>query len=149
MMENRTFDFHDLKAGDFSIFTKTCTETEAMLYAGLSGDMNPYHLNEEYAKPAFGHLIINAAHLQALAQGAVYRLLPAGSVRLCGEYRLIKAAPCGETIIARAEILKLDQEKGTVEVAWECYSNDKELLLEGKSVEQFWDREKEKKDADQ
>lgn len=136
-MEEKRKQLRDLKVGDFSIFTKTCTETDVMLYAGLSGEMNPYYLNEAYAEPDLGQTVISAAQLQALAGGAVFRLLPAGSIRIRGEYRLVRTAPRGETIIARAEIQEVDEEKGTVTIAWECYSNDKELLIEGRSVEQF------------
>ncbi len=138
-MKNNGQELDRLKVGDFSIFTKTCTETDVMLYAGLSGNMNPYNLNEEYAESLpLGSTVIPATQLQALANGAIYRLLPEGSIQVKGEYNLVKMAPRGETIIARAEIESIDREKRIVAIAWECYNNDKELLIEGKATEQFY-----------
>lgn len=145
-MDKKREERKKLKAGDFSIFTKTVTETDVMLYAGLSGDMNPYYLNDVYAEPKLGQAMISAAQLQAMAGGAIFRLLPEGSIRIQGEYRLVKPALRGETIIARAEILKVDEEKGTIAIAWECYSNDKELLIKGKSLEQLLSRHRDVQD---
>lgn len=45
--EQKTVD--TLKIGDFSLFTKTVSETDIVLYAGISADFAPVHLNEQYA----------------------------------------------------------------------------------------------------
>lgn len=42
--------FEDLKVGMKDSVTKTITEADVILYAGLTLDINPAHLNEEYAK---------------------------------------------------------------------------------------------------
>ena len=39
-----------LKVGDVAEFAKTVTETDIYLYAGITGDFNPAHVNEEYAR---------------------------------------------------------------------------------------------------
>ena len=44
----RTID--TIQVGDSASFTKTVTETDIILYAGISGDMNPAHINAEAAK---------------------------------------------------------------------------------------------------
>ena len=41
----------ELTEGMTAIFTKTVTEADIVLYAGISGDTNPVHLDEEFAKP--------------------------------------------------------------------------------------------------
>ena len=41
---------NDLELGMSAEQSKTITETEVMLYAGITGDFNPMHTNEEYAK---------------------------------------------------------------------------------------------------
>ncbi|PJB38873.1 MAG: enoyl-CoA hydratase, partial [Deltaproteobacteria bacterium CG_4_9_14_3_um_filter_51_14] len=43
----------DLKIGDRAEFSKTVSETDIYLYAGVTGDFNPAHINEEYAKKTF------------------------------------------------------------------------------------------------
>ena len=52
----RTID--TIQVGDSASFTKTVTETDIILYAGISGDMNPAHINAEAAKEGmFGQRI--------------------------------------------------------------------------------------------
>jgi len=50
-MIGKTID--ELKIGDAAEFGKTVTESDIYLYAGVTGDFNPAHLNEEYAKKTF------------------------------------------------------------------------------------------------
>ncbi len=42
--------FDEIAVGDTASFTKTITETDIYLYAGISGDFNPLHVDEEYAR---------------------------------------------------------------------------------------------------
>jgi len=42
--------FEAIMVGDTASFSKTITETDVYLFAGISGDFNPLHVNEEYAK---------------------------------------------------------------------------------------------------
>ena len=49
-MMGRTYD--RLAVGDISEFTKTVSEADVYMYAGISGDLNPAHINEEYARAA-------------------------------------------------------------------------------------------------
>jgi acyl dehydratase len=46
--KGKTFD--QIAVGEKASFTKTITETDIYLYAGISGDFNPLHVDEEYAK---------------------------------------------------------------------------------------------------
>ncbi|HNJ09403.1 MAG TPA: MaoC family dehydratase, partial [Plasticicumulans sp.] len=41
--------FEDLKVGQTAAFAKTVTETDIVLFAGLTGDNNPVHINEVFA----------------------------------------------------------------------------------------------------
>jgi len=50
-MIGRTFD--QLEVGDSSEFSKTISEADVYLYAGISGDLNPAHINEVYAQGTF------------------------------------------------------------------------------------------------
>ena len=43
----------ELKAGDTAEIAKTISESDIYLYGGVTGDLNPAHTNEEYAKKTF------------------------------------------------------------------------------------------------
>jgi acyl dehydratase len=58
-IENRTFD--EIKIGDRASLTRTLTKADIELFAVMSGDVNPAHLDEEYARSDIFHKIIATA----------------------------------------------------------------------------------------
>src|SRR3546814_7329516 len=47
--ETQGYYIDELSVGMTAVHTKTLTETDIVLFAGISGDSNPLHLNQEYA----------------------------------------------------------------------------------------------------
>lgn len=47
----------DIQIGDVSTFSKTMTETDMILWVGLTGDMNPVHIDKEYGKPRASRML--------------------------------------------------------------------------------------------
>ena len=43
------YSIEDLSVGMTAVFAKTITEADIVLFAGISGDINPVHLNHEFA----------------------------------------------------------------------------------------------------
>ena len=73
----------EMKVGDSACFTKTITETDVYLYAGISGDFNPAHINQtEAEKGMFGKRIAHGMTFRAeLCQDILYSIAhSAGSV---------------------------------------------------------------------
>jgi len=56
MIENRTFD--EIKLGDTASLVRTLSREDIDLFAIISGDVNPAHVDEEYAKSDVFHTII-------------------------------------------------------------------------------------------
>ena len=132
--EQKTVD--NLKIGDFSLFTKTVSETDIVLYAGISADFAPVHLNEQYAaQTRFGSRIAHPMLLGAMAGGAIYRLLSPSSICVKRAFEVIAPVFAGETVTIRAEIASLDREHYRVVVEFECYNVKEELVLRGSSLE--------------
>ena len=132
--EQKTVD--TLKIGDFSLFTKTVSETDIVLYAGISADFAPVHLNEQYAaQTRFGSRIAHPMLLGTMAGGAIYRLLSPSSICVKREFGVIAPVFAGETVTIRAEIASLDREHNRVVVEFECYNVKEELVLRGSSLE--------------
>jgi 3-hydroxybutyryl-CoA dehydratase len=68
-MIGKTFD--ELSVGQSARFSKTISETDIYLYAGISGDFNPAHVNEEYAATTFfktriAHGMLTASFISTL-----------------------------------------------------------------------------------
>jgi acyl dehydratase len=56
MIENRTFD--EIKLGDTASLVRTLSREDIDLFAIMSGDVNPAHVDEDYAKSDLFHTII-------------------------------------------------------------------------------------------
>ena len=55
-IENRTFD--EIKVGDSTSLVRTLTKDDISIFAAMSGDVNPAHVDEEYARSDMFHKII-------------------------------------------------------------------------------------------
>ena len=68
--------YEDLQAGDeFLTPARTITEADVVIYAGFSGDYNPIHTDEEFAKTTiFGRRILHGPAVFCIATGLVSRL---------------------------------------------------------------------------
>ncbi len=69
--------YEELEIGEKASFAKTITETDVYLFAGISGDFNPMHVNEEYARTtpfgacvAHGPLILSFHRGEMVAEGS-------------------------------------------------------------------------------
>lgn len=105
--------FEDLKVGMTASFGRTVTEADIVLFAGVSGDTNPIHINEEYAaatmfKGRIAHGILSAAFISCVlgtqlpGPGAVY---VAQSLRFKAPVRI------GDTVTATVEVTELLPER--------------------------------------
>ena len=61
----------ELNPGDSARFTKTVSESDIYLYAGISGDLNPAHIDHEYASNTFfkariAHGMLSASFISAV-----------------------------------------------------------------------------------
>src|SRR5450759_5895517 len=62
-------------SAEFESPARTVTEADIVMYAGLSGDYNPLHTNEEYAKQTqFGSRIAHGPLVYGIAAGLLFQL---------------------------------------------------------------------------
>src|SRR5215510_13403595 len=96
----------ELSEGMSAIFTKTVTEADIVLFAGISGDTNPVHLDEEFAKGTMfkgriAHGMLTVAFISAVLGT---RLPGPGSVYLGQSLKFTAPVRIGDTVRARATI---------------------------------------------
>ncbi|MEN6507383.1 MAG: MaoC family dehydratase [Smithella sp.] len=122
-----------LQVGDAAEFAKTVSETDIYLYAGITGDFNPAHVNENYAKNTFfktriAHGMLTAGFISAI----IANQLPGpGTIYLKQELSFLAPVHIGDTITARVEILELNTEKNRVRLKTTCSNQDGVTVLEG------------------
>ncbi len=100
--------FTEIQVGDTASFTKTITETDVYLFAGISGDFNPLHVDEEYAKTTiFGTRIAHGGLASSLLAPVLGMKLPGlGTMVLDVEQRYKSPVFFGDTITCSVEVVE-------------------------------------------
>ncbi len=137
MMEFEVGKSYDqLKIGEEASFTKTITETDVYLFAGISGDFNPLHLDEEYAKRTpFKARIAHGALPQSLIARVLGMMLP-GLGTIAVEIRCRFKAPTffGDTVTAKARVAEKLEDKRWVRMILTWTNQREETIAEGEAV---------------
>ncbi len=111
-MEEGCF-FEDLAVGQKASFGKTITEADIVLFAAVTGDTNPMHLNAEYAKTTvFGERIAHGMLAAGLLTKVMGTQLPGpGTIYMSQSLRFRAPVRIGDTVTAIVEITALNAEK--------------------------------------
>jgi 3-hydroxybutyryl-CoA dehydratase len=130
--------FEAFAVGDRATFTKTITDADLLLFAAVSGDQYPLHVDEEYAKATrFGRRIAHGLLTASLLSATNGMLLarPGGiSVAQTLHFRL-PVFP-GDTITATSEVVEVIPAKRRLRCRTTCVNQRGELVLEGEAIEQ-------------
>ena len=90
-------------------FSRTITQADIALYAGLTGDFAPHHVDVEFARRTrFGTTIAHGLFTASLVDGALAALFPRGSLSVRRELRFTAPVRAGDTITAVAEVTAAD-----------------------------------------
>ena len=128
--------YDDLVLGEEAAFSKTITETDVVLFAGLSGDFNPIHMDEEYARQTpFKRRIAHGALPQSLIAPVLGMKLP-GPGTIVVEIRCRFKAPTyfGDTITAKATVAEKIPEKKRVRMALTWTNQRGETIADGEAL---------------
>jgi acyl dehydratase len=128
--------YNELEIGERASFSKTITETDVSLFAGISGDFNPLHMNEVYAKGT--PFKTRIAH-GALAQGLIAPVL---GMKLPGLGTLLVEITCrfkaptffGDTITATATVAEKIEDKQWVVMDLKWSNQEGKSVAEGQAV---------------
>ena len=125
----------DIHVGDQETFTKTMTQTDMILWVGLTGDMNPVHIDKEYAATTrFKDVIIQGLLVAGLIS-TVMTQSTFGNVYSSQSLKFLKPAYVDDTITAVATVIEKMEEKHRVKVKTECYNQKDELVIVGEGQE--------------
>lgn len=118
----RSLSLGQLSVGDAAESRKTISETDVYLFAGVSGDFNPLHVDAEYAKTTpFGARVAHGPLTFSLCAGLLGTELPGlGTVAVSNQITYEAPVFIGDTIAVRVEVAALDPERNraTMAVTW-------------------------------
>jgi 3-hydroxybutyryl-CoA dehydratase len=133
-MIGKTID--ELAVGDSSQFSKTVSETDVYLFAGITGDFNLAHIDEEYSRKTYfgtriAHGLLSAGFISTVLGT---RLPGPGTIYLRQELTFLGAVKIGDTITARVEVTEIDAAKGRVKLLTTCDNQEGKRVLTGEAV---------------
>lgn len=128
--------FDDLVIGQSADFAKTITETDVVLYAGLTGDMNPLHIDEVAARSSrFGGRVAHGMLTAGLISAVLGMKLPGpGAIYLSQWLQFTRPVHIGDTITAKVAVAGLFPEKRRAKLATTCTNQDGKTVIEGEAM---------------
>ena len=125
----------DLSVGMSASFSKTLTDADIILFSGVSGDTNPVHLDEEYARGTMFRGRISHGMLSAGFISAVLgtKLPGPGCVYVSQALRFKAPVRPGDTVTARVTVLELIPEKCRALFQTQCRVGDM-LVIDGEAT---------------
>ena len=125
-----------LHVGQTAQFGKTISESDIYLYAGITGDQNPAHINESYARETFFKTRIAHGMLCAgLISTVLGNRLPGyGTIYIRQELNFLAPVRIGDTITARAEVVEIMSAKNRVRLKTDCINQDGILVIDGEAL---------------
>jgi len=130
MLENRTYE--ELQIGEKAEITHQVTERDLLLFAAVSGDVNPVHLNEEFAASTpFKGRIAHGMFSGALISAAIACELPGpGSIYIGQELGFMRPVRLQDEIRVELEILE-KLPKNRVRIATRVFNQDGKQVVDG------------------
>lgn len=118
--------FEDLSVGMTASYAKTITETDIVLFAGISGDVNPVHLNHEFATDTMfegriAHGMLTASFISTVLGT---KLPGPGCIYLRQDLRFLAPVRPGDTVHAKITITEVNTEKKRVFAHTVCHVGD-------------------------
>ena len=124
------------QVGDKVSLTKAFTQEEVERFSELSLDINPIHLDPEYAKDTvFGRRVVHGMLVASLFSGLLGRELPGeGSIYLGQSLRFTAPVYPGDEVTATVEVTHIREDKPILTLQTTCVKADGTLVIEGEAV---------------
>jgi 3-hydroxybutyryl-CoA dehydratase len=131
----RGYYFEELTVGMEEVFSRTITDTDIKLFSGVSGDTNPMHLNEEYARSTpFGGCIVYGMLTASLISAVIGTKLPGpGCIYMNQSLKFTAPVRVGDTVYAVVRVKELFPDKKRALMDTKCYVHDT-MVIDGEAL---------------
>ena len=149
MQELHGYYLEDLSVGMTSIFAKTVTEADIVMFAGVSGDTNPVHINQLFAegtmfKGRIAHGMLSASFISTVVGT---RLPGPGCIYINQSLRFRAPVKAGDTVVARATVKEILPERRRVVLTTVCTVGET-VVIDGEATMMVANRPESAEDDD-
>ena len=135
MSDEHGYYLEDLEVGMTASYSRTVTDADVVLFAGISGDINPVHMNNEYAKATMfkgriAHGMLTASFISTVLGT---RLPGPGCIYVSQNLKFRAPVRIGDTVRTRVVITSVDMERGRVALETTC-SVGETVVISGDAI---------------
>lgn len=134
LLSNHTFD--EITIGQSAVYSKTVTDQDVQMFAAVSGDVNPLHLDADFAATTrFGERIAHGMLTASFVSAALAMELPGpGCIFMEQSLKFRLPVKIGDEIKVRLEVTAKNDRRKSVTLDCKAYNSDEKLVLTGTSV---------------
>ena len=135
MAEHSGYCIEDLDEGMEASLSKTVTDADILCFSEISGDTNPVHLDDDYARATrFGGRIAHGMLSASLISAVIGTKLPGtGAIYLSQNLRFRAPVKPGDLVTARVRVISLDQAKRRATLACSAHVGET-LAIDGDAL---------------
>ena len=128
--------YEDIKVGDEASLTRTITEVHIVNYAGLTGDMNPVHVDAEHAAQSiFGERIAHGMLVAGLISAVLGTQLPGpNSIYLGQDLSFTAPVKIGDTVRVTVTVTDKRDDKRIIKLRTVATNQRGEMVIDGSAV---------------
>lgn len=128
--------YEDIKVGDEASLTRTITEVHIVNYAGLTGDMNPMHMDHEHATQSmFGERIAHGMLVAGLISAVLGTQLPGpNSIYLGQDLSFTAPVKIGDTVRVTVTVTEKRDDKRIIKLRTTATNQRREMVIDGTAV---------------
>ncbi len=124
--------FASFRVGERAEFTKTVTDADVTLMAGISGDVNALHLDEEFGRRTrFKSRVAHGVLTVSFVSAANTLLTGPGFVYLGQEIKFLSPVRIGDTVTAVSEVAEVRADKQILRVRTTVRNQRNEMVADG------------------
>jgi acyl dehydratase len=134
-MSRRLATYDDFRVGQRASFTKTVTEADLALFVAVTGDTNPLHVDDAFARRTlFRSRIAHGLLSGSLVSTVIGTLLPgAGAIYRSQHFDFLRPVRIGDTLTAAVEVTAVDPAAERLALATWIYNQDGETVIRGQA----------------
>lgn len=129
----------NIRVGDTAEFSKTIADEDVRVFADLTGDHNPVHLDDQYASSTrFGRRVAHGMLTASLISSVLANKLPGeGTVYLSQSLKFVAPVYLDDTVTTRVTVTGIREDKPIATLETVCLNQRGETLVKGEAVVLF------------
>lgn len=128
--------FEEIQIGQKVEYIRIITEEDIDLFATVSEDRNPIHMDEEFAKTTMfkGRIAHGVLSVAFISTTIATKLPGPGTIYLKQEVTFLKPVRIGDTITTIIEVLTKDNKKNHITLKTTCKNQNEKIVVDGQAV---------------